>query len=775
MPSTSKSTRRHTKRTRLARAAIGLAILAVVCMGPECDEVEPNNDAGTANLLRRGEYGLGAITPIGDTDFFVTQPVEEGDLVFAYCDPQGSASSTDTRLALFAQDGTTMLSEDNNSGPPPVTLASALAGIFIPAGQSGPVYFRVGEHGADAEISVYRLYYAVVNRSNGVIETEPNDSALTANVLNGEIMSAAAADGSGDVDFYRFTVLEPNARVVAILNDYPTGTGALTDTGINIIDQDGTTLLAVGDNDGGNRANAIGAVSIAAAGTYYVRVGNGGATSGDFYDLVLMINGVVYRDSDADGIPDTDDNCPAEYNPGQQDLDGDGTGDLCDLCPSDAIKQTPGACGCAQPDIDINADGAADCGIADPTAALLESAGLVLAPDPDHDRVIAFDPLDGDLVDPNFIPTDNVNLATPVSAILAPDQASILVADQAMNVVQRYDFDGNFLGTFAPAGGVNLAQVQQPGGITLLTNGHLLVCVQAGPNASAIAEFDTGGNYVGNLIAPGAGGLSAPTDVLVLPSGHLLVASAGSGRVLEFDAAGAFVSELAAVDQDVSQIALEDGGNILIAGGALYLRGVFEIGPTGELGARVAPHQVNGFSGVLELASGVLLVSAESRIATGGTDGQISGGAFTMNRSGTIFAPKYVGSSLRHLELVVQDADADGLGDDLDGCPLDPAKTAPGPCGCGILDTDTDGDGSADCVDGCPTDATTSAPGTCGCGIPDADANGNGTPDCLDVAPPSPAPAGVGCCAPGVFPTVGFVTPLVLIGWRCRRRPRPER
>lgn len=40
-----------------------------------------------------------------------------------------------------------------------------------------------------------------------------------------------------------------------------------------------------------------------------------------------------HEDSDGDGIPDAEDNCPWVYNPDQADRDGDGVGDACDNCP----------------------------------------------------------------------------------------------------------------------------------------------------------------------------------------------------------------------------------------------------------------------------------------------------------------------------------------------------------------------------------------------------------------------------------------------------------
>lgn len=93
------------------------------------------------------------------------------------------------------------------------------------------------------------------------------------------------------------------------------------------------------------------------------------------------------------------------------------------------------------------------------------------------------------------------------------------------------------------------------------------------------------------------------------------------------------------------------------------------------------------------------------------------------------------------------------LGAPADDCPEDPAKTAPGSCGCGVADTDSDNDGSADCADGCPTDLGKTSAGVCGCGVSDVDANNNATPDCKD-----PVLAGIVPVAPKLKTTKGKVT-----------------
>ena len=48
---------------------------------------------------------------------------------------------------------------------------------------------------------------------------------------------------------------------------------------------------------------------------------------------------VILNDPDGDGLPNWDDNCPFDHNPGQEDFDDDGVGDICDNCQDDYNPQ----------------------------------------------------------------------------------------------------------------------------------------------------------------------------------------------------------------------------------------------------------------------------------------------------------------------------------------------------------------------------------------------------------------------------------------------------
>ncbi len=84
------------------------------------------------------------------------------------------------------------------------------------------------------------------------------------------------------------------------------------------------------------------------------------------------------------------------------------------------------------------------------------------------------------------------------------------------------------------------------------------------------------------------------------------------------------------------------------------------------------------------------------------------------------------GGDLHSVVLVADlaDSDGDGVPDSEDGCPLDPDKSDPGLCGCGVSDAlDSDGDGVPDCADNCLL-------------VPNADqvdCDGNGVGDVCEV------------------------------------------
>ncbi|HEY7372050.1 MAG TPA: thrombospondin type 3 repeat-containing protein [Polyangia bacterium] len=52
-------------------------------------------------------------------------------------------------------------------------------------------------------------------------------------------------------------------------------------------------------------------------------------------------------DYDADGVPDSFDDCPGQKDPAQVDGDGDGLGDACDMCPGGADGDRDGLCDAA--------------------------------------------------------------------------------------------------------------------------------------------------------------------------------------------------------------------------------------------------------------------------------------------------------------------------------------------------------------------------------------------------------------------------------------------
>lgn len=270
---------------------------------------------------------------------------------------------------------------------------------------------------------------------------------------------------------------------------------------------------------------------------------------------------------------------------------------------------------------------------------LYGGTGLLLIPDWTNDRVMAFDPTTGDLVDANFIPTDSTNLTSPKSAILSASGDSILVADQLEDVVQEYDLNGNYLSVFAPAGGANTAILDNILGMALRPNGHLLVTVTGGSNQDSVAEFDMDGNYVGNFIANGAGGIDGPFDVYQRES-DWLVSSITSDDINRFDlTTGAFIAELAPINAFPQQLAQASNSNILVGNFSGTQEGVVELTPAGTVVDIYDPPGLSGYRGAYELPNGNILTTNGS-------------GVYEIDRSGNLVDTKISGVSAQYIELV---------------------------------------------------------------------------------------------------------------------------
>jgi hypothetical protein len=229
---------------------------------------------------------------------------------------------------------------------------------------------------------------------------------------------------------------------------------------------------------------------------------------------------------------------------------------------------------------------------------------LLLITDWTNDNVLSFDPVTGDLVNANYIPSSPGVLASPKNALLNP-AGFISVSDQITDLVQKFDTSGTYIGIFAPAGGVNNAILDNLRGHAYRPNGNLVVTVGSSGNQNAVPEFDAAGNYLGNFIAAGAGGLNSPFCV-IFRSNDVLVTGSSSDAAHRYDLNGNYLNNLITGVQFPQQITELSNGNLAVA--------VFStpsgLGIYNSSGTQLNFFtQVTGLRGVYQLPNGNYLVT----------------------------------------------------------------------------------------------------------------------------------------------------------------------
>ncbi|MBW6515099.1 MAG: T9SS type A sorting domain-containing protein [Candidatus Cloacimonetes bacterium] len=267
----------------------------------------------------------------------------------------------------------------------------------------------------------------------------------------------------------------------------------------------------------------------------------------------------------------------------------------------------------------------------------IPEGGLILIPDSTPKRVMAFDPQTGDLIDANFIPPYPDYLSTPIHIVMNAEETGFLMTDQLRDLVLKFSLDGLYEGIFAPIGGVDNTILDNIRGMFVRDDGHYLVTVAAGGNAHAIAEFDSNGQYLGNFINNGAGGLNGPWDIIYRPDfNDYLISTSGSNAIHRYDENGVSLGMFVPSINFPEQMQLLPNGNVLVATFSAP-SGVYEFNSQGVQVGFYGP--VTALRGVYELPNGNILV-------TNGT------GVYEINRQGALVDTKIAGVSARFITFV---------------------------------------------------------------------------------------------------------------------------
>ena len=232
---------------------------------------------------------------------------------------------------------------------------------------------------------------------------------------------------------------------------------------------------------------------------------------------------------------------------------------------------------------------------------------VLLIPRSDDDVVGAFSPVDGSLIDADFIVSTG-EMVVPFNAIDSGRQ-TIFVSDQVGDEILEYDLDGTFIGiAFDSSNGIDNVR-----GIAV-ANGQLYATIGAGAFAGTIQQYDLQTGAQTTLIPTLISGSGvAPFDIHVLPSSFLVAnVFAGAGQVESYDSTGVFEFEFDSTIEFPEQISETANGEFLV-GGFSAPEGIYRYSASGiEIGFLDTDGE--SVRGVFELGNGNILYTTPTGV-----------------------------------------------------------------------------------------------------------------------------------------------------------------